>query len=202
MPFRLVAVSDTAPYPLDESQQTVEPPHMVDLMSGEQFHRADSIRQPIAEDFLEPHRLLPALPIEEYMHDSDQNLPIIEPDSDSNAIHTGNHYMSRPERVVKVNIGRRDTIATTQPLSAVKAGPSHKRSKSAVNLPNHSSQNSEIPEGQKTPVPVAAMGADMFSPVLGGLHRLPSAPARRPSKMKRLRWFFSFKRRQHGRMSQ
>jgi hypothetical protein len=50
------------------------------------------------------------------------------------------------------------------------------------------------------PSEVHAMGADMFSPALGGLHRLPSAPPRRPSRLGRFKRFFSLKgRRQYGR---
>jgi hypothetical protein len=200
MPFRLVAFSDGAPYPLDESQHTAEPSHMVDLWSGERFHRADSIRQPVAEDYLQPRRPLPPLPIEE--HDSDQDLPIIEPDSYSHSVYADDHYLSQPKRADEVNLSRRDTIATTRSLSIVKTRLVHKRSKSAINLSTRTSQDFDTPESQGTPVPVAAMGDDMFSPVLGGLHQIPSVPARRPSKMSRLKRFFSFKgRRQYGRAS-
>jgi hypothetical protein len=39
------------------------------------------------------------------------------------------------------------------------------------------------------------MDSDMFSPALGGLHRLESAPMRRPSRLGRLKRFFSYKGR-------
>jgi hypothetical protein len=193
VPFRLVAFSDDAPYPLDESQPTAEPSHMVDLWSGERFHRADSIRQPVAEDYLQPHRPLPPLPIKEY--DSDQELPVIEPDTYLNGVHADDRYISQPERADEVNLGRRDTIATTRPMNMVKTRLVHKRSHSAINLSTRTSQEFDTPESQGTPIPVAAMGDDMFSPVLGGLHRISSAPTRRPSKIGRLKRFFSFKGR-------
>jgi hypothetical protein len=44
------------------------------------------------------------------------------------------------------------------------------------------------------------MDFDMFSPALGGLHRLESAPMRRPSRLGRLKRFFSYKgRREYAR---
>jgi hypothetical protein len=203
MPFRIVAFSDGAPYPLDESQNTAEPSHMVNLWSGERFHRVESIRQPVAEDYLRPHRPLPPIPIEE--HDSDQDLPIIEPESYWNDLHADDYPLSQPEHADEVNLGGRGTISATRCLNIVKAGPVHK---SAINLPTRASHEFHIgtlpefgdPDAQDAPVTVAAIGDDMFSPVLGGLHRIPSAPARKSSKMDRLKRFFSFKgRRQSGR---
>lgn len=203
MPFRLIAFPEGAPYPLDESHHAPEPLHIVDLVSGERFHRVDSIRQPVAEDFLRPNHPLPA-PLIEY--DSDQDLPIIEPYSHWNDVLADDHHLSRPERADNVNVGRRETIATTKPLNVVKAGPTHKRPKSAINLLSHASHKSGTTAGPGTPVPTPdpapAIGDDMFSPVTGGLHRLESAPVRKPSKRGRLKRFFSLKhRRKYGRVS-
>jgi hypothetical protein len=204
MSFRLIAFPDGAPYPLDHLQQTPQPLHMVDLVSGERFHRANSIRQPVAEDFLRPDCPLPAPPAEEY--DSDQNLPVIEPDSYWNNVHADDYHLSWPEHSDNVNVSRRDTITTTKPLNVIKAGPAHKRSKSAINLPSQASHKSGTTAGLDipvpTPVPAPDISDDMFSPVMGGLHRIDTAPVRKPSKMCRLKRFFSLKhRRQYGRAS-
>jgi hypothetical protein len=202
MPFRLVAFPEGASYPLERSQHAPEP-FLVDLVSGERFHRTDSIRQPVAEDFLRHHHPLPAPPVE---YDSDQDLPVIEPISYWHDVDADDHHLPRPERADNVTVGRRDTIATTKPLNIVKTGPAHKRSQSVMNLPSHASYKPDATAGfgtpVPTPIPAPAISDDMFSPITGGLHRLESGPVRKPTKMGRLRRFFSFKhRREFGRAS-
>jgi hypothetical protein len=87
-------------------------------------------------------------------------------------------------------------------MSHPDAGP--QRSKSQLYMPSRmlhqvSEQNSEV---CSTPQRVLPIGNDMFSPVLGGLHRLPSVPLRKESKTGGLKRFFSFrKKRQYGRSS-
>jgi hypothetical protein len=193
IPFRLIAFTGGAPYPLHETQPTAEQSRMFDLVSGDRFQNTDSIRQPIAEDFLRPQRPLPAPrvkvyeavqyfniiePIEE--HPEDQILPDIEPDS----------YFVDPSRP---NPSRRDTIATAQPSDFLEVVPDPKRSKSAADV-----YESAGFEQSQTP----AICDDMFSPAPGGLHKLPTAPPRKLSRMGRIKRFFSLKhRREYGRAS-
>jgi hypothetical protein len=202
VPFRLVAFPKGAPYPLGELQHAPEP-LLVDLVSGEPFHRADSIRQPVAEDFLRPNYPLPSPPVE---YDSDQDQPVIEPHSYWHDMDADGHHLSRLGRADNVNVPQRATIATAKPINVVKASLTHKRSKSVRNLPSHTSHKSDITESLDTPVPTPvpapAIDDDMFSPVMGGLHLLESVPVRKQSKMRRLKRFFSFKHhREFGRAS-
>jgi hypothetical protein len=208
LPFRLVTSTGGAPYPLHEEDVTAEQSHMVDLISGERFNRTESVRQPVVEDFLHPQhsRPLPSPKIyesDQYMdviepieeHEEDQHLPIIEPDSYFPTDHADTYFPSRPHTAGAVDLGRRDTIASTKPtgLHLDTRRPDPKRSKSAADvLETTDSEHGEVP----------AMGADMFSPALGGLHRLPSAPLKRPSRLGRIKRFFSLKgRRPYGKAS-
>jgi hypothetical protein len=205
MPYRLVTSTGGAPYPLHDGDATTEQSHMVDFISGERFHRTQSIRQPVAEDFLHPqhpHPLPPPktyesgqymdviAPVEE--HEEDQHIPIIEPDSYFPSDHADPCNPPRPHTADAVDLGRRDTIATTKPTSMNldTRVPDSRRSKSAIDvLDATDSEHGEVP----------AMGADMFSPALGGLHHLRSAPSQRPSRLGRIKRFFSLKdRRQYG----
>ena len=205
LPFRFVTIAEGAPYPLHEVQQLAEQPFMVDLLSGDQWHRGGSIRQPVAEDYLRPQHPLPAPPVEE--HDSDQELPVIEPDSYLDPSLSTVQQSHQPHDVGTVSLGRRDTIATTKPFNIVKPDPAHKRSKSALALPSHTARPSSLAESgrmkrEDTAVHVPSMTNDFFSPVLGGLQRLPSAPPKKESKSERLKRFFSFRRgRKYGRAS-
>jgi hypothetical protein len=202
MPFRLVAFPEGAPDPLEELKHAQEP-LLVNLVSGERFHRADSIRQPVAEDFLRPNHPLPAPPIK---YDSDQDLPVIEPHCYWHHVDADEHHLSRPERADNINVAQCDMIATTKPLNIIRAGPTHKHSNSVMNMPSHTSHKSDTIASLDTPVPtsvlVSAIGDDMFSPVTGGLHRLESVPVRKRSGMRRLKRFFSLKHhREFGRAS-
>lgn len=129
LPFRFVTFGEGAPYPDSEIQQPAQQPFMVDFLSGDHWHRGSSLRQPVAEGFLRPQYPLPPPPVEE--HGSDQELPIIEPDSylenfpASDQFHDGG----------VIDLDRRDTIATTKPLKIVKPDASHRRSHTALELP-------------------------------------------------------------------
>lgn len=197
MPFRLVAFTGGAPYPLHETYP-VEQPHMIDLVSGDRFHRTESIRQPVAEDFLRPQRTFSAPParivetdqhldiiepIEE--HAEDQTLPVIEPDSYF-------HYFPDSTHSPHLDMSRRATMATAQPSNLLEVVPEPKRSKSAADgRVAHNSEQAEVPN----------IGADEFDPAHGGLHALPTIPQKKVSKMSRIRHWLSGKDRRYGRVS-
>ncbi|KAH7061923.1 hypothetical protein BKA63DRAFT_429600 [Paraphoma chrysanthemicola] len=201
-PFRFVTFGDGAPYPVHEPLHHVDQqqPFMVDLLSGDAYDRGGVLRQPATEDFLGQLPPLPAPPVEE--HDSDQEMEIIELDS-----HLDHAAGDEEEDTVEVeaNCPRgHSTIVTWRPLSMSHPDAGPQRSKSQLYMPSRmlhqvSEQNSEV---CSTPQRVLPIGNDMFSPVLGGLHRLPSVPLRKESKMGGLKRFFSFrKKRQYGRSS-
>jgi hypothetical protein len=198
MPFRLVSFTGGAPYPLHETYP-VEQPHMIDLVSGDRFHRTESIRQPAAEDFLYLQRTFSAPPvkivegdqnldtierIEE--HPEHQTLPVIEPDSYFRYFPDSSKYSPHSD------MSRRETIATTQPSNLLKVGSEPKCSESAAD-----GRVAHNPAQAK----VANMGADEFDPAHGGLHKLPTIPLKKVSKMSRIRRWLSGKDRWYGRAS-
>jgi hypothetical protein len=201
LPFRFVAFGDGAPYPVHESNHTMEPakPFMVDMITGDQWHRGGSLRQPVAEDFLRTQHPLPAPPVEE--HDSDQEMEIIEPDS--YLTHASGVEAQEANEAQQAGPDRHSTIGTSQPLTMSKPDAGPQRSESELDTPSRTSNipdHEHEPEVVDTPPRIPTMGDDMFSPVLGGLQRLPSVPVRKESKMGRLKRFFSFrKKRQYGR---
>jgi len=198
MPFRLVAFPDGAPYPLHETYP-IEQPHMIDLVSGDRFHRTESIRQPVAEDFLRPHRTFSAPPVriveaDQHLdiiepieeHAEDQTLPVIEPDS------YFRYFPDSSTQSPHSDMSRRDTIATTQPSNLLEVVREPKRSKSAADgRVAHNPAQAEIPN----------IGADEFSSAHGGLHKLPTIPPKKVSKMTRIGRWFSGKDRRYGRAS-
>ncbi|KAF2829487.1 hypothetical protein CC86DRAFT_190388 [Ophiobolus disseminans] len=198
LPFRFVAFGESTPYPDHEVQRPVPQPFMVDLLSGDQWHRGDSLRQPVAEDFLRLQHPLPPPPIEE--HDSDQELPVIEPDS---------YFEDQPSSVqfhdvYATDLGRSHTVATTKPLNIVKPDVAHRRSKSTLELALVVARPSFTARAEydDSLAHISPMPIDCFTPVMGGLQRLPSAPLKM-SKSQRLKRFFSFgrRRREYGRAS-
>jgi len=175
---------------------------MVDLLSGDQWHRGGSLRQPVAEDFLRQRHPLPAPPLVEILDEEVEmedikpedwvdEVPATEPDSYFPDVPITNqqpdHLQSHaPE------LDRRDTIA---PLSVVIPSPVPERPATAPPRPE-SAQSKR----QDTPTRVPAMANDFFTPVLGGLQRLRSTP-QKESKSERVKRFFSFRRRKYGRAS-
>jgi hypothetical protein len=158
---------------------------MIDLLSGDLYRRVGSIRQPVA-DFLQPQHPLWVPSIEE--HDSDQELSIIEPDFCSPDALATDH-----------------ATAFTKPLNIVKAAATPKHSKPMLDIPSSSSnasQGSTMPNRRNNGPSVPVIATDTFSSALGGLHRLTTAPTNKPSKLGRIKRFFSLRRnRQYGRAS-
>ncbi|KAF2032479.1 hypothetical protein EK21DRAFT_109858 [Setomelanomma holmii] len=202
LPFRFVTFGEGAPYPVHDSDHSMTQPQpaIFDLLSGENWQRVGSIRQPVAEDFPRPQHPLPAPPVDQ--HDSDQELEIIEPDSYLKyqpVIGAATTTGTRPGETES-----RHALATSNLLTVSKPDEGLNRSKSESNMPPNFSRPllKQSTEVSSTPPQVPTMGEDMFSVALGGLHRLPSAPARKPSKVSRLKRFFSSrKNRQYGRAS-
>lgn len=204
MPFRIVAFTEggNAPYPLHDSPQPSQQQYMVDLISGDRFQRHESIRQPDPKDYMRRYHPLPPPPVE--IHEEDQDLPIIEPGIyDHLEIDTTkpgayleldfrDHEPKRPQSAAPAVPGRCDSIAPVKPLTLSKPDSAHRRSKSAANIPVLQTEDNESPYSANK---VPSIAPDEFSPVLGGLHRLPSAPIRKPSRIRRLKRFFSGKKR-------
>lgn len=183
-PFRFVNFGPGAPYPEHEGEEEHQQPYMIDMLSGEQWPRGGGkVRQPVAEDFL-GLRSVPAQEhgnYQEYEQDGPEYVTdAIEPLPYIPTLPSSNHtYLTHPS-----DVGRHHSIATTKPQDTVKPDPVPKRSKSAADMPTQ-------------PPPMAN---DFFSPVLGGLQRLPSVQ-QKESKGQRLKRIFSFgKRRKYGRV--
>jgi hypothetical protein len=207
-PFRVVTMNESrALYSGDHAD---EQPYMVDLLSGDAWQRCAPIRQPVAEDFLQPHHPLPPPPVAEY--DSEQDLPVIEPASylnEPSAIESDsdlgdvlvNEEPVMSNQASSTDLSRRRTIASTKPLNIVKKpDPVHnKRSKSALAMSSHASPSPVVTlrvDGyQDAPLRIRTIGSDMFSSALGGLHRLPDIAVRKESKRDRFKRFFSIRRR-------
>lgn len=197
--FRFVTFGPGAPYPEHDMQQQPQP-FMIDMLSGEQWQRGGELRQPVAEDFLVPSRIdgrvqgydaedeeygdyedkpLPDLPVEAMKRDPWADS--IEPEP----------YIAVPQtsQAGPSDIVRHNTIASSKPHNTLSLDPAPKRSKSAVGVAG-------------APVQVSPMANDFFSPVLGGLQRLPIVP-QKESKSQRFKRMFSFgsRRRKYGRAS-
>jgi hypothetical protein len=192
MPVRLVTPATNTPYPIHDSQASTIQQHMVDLLSGQRFQRTDAIRQPLAADFLPSHRPLPNASVRRY--DSDQDLPVTEPGSYFPKIPAGNRRYSRPQSFGAAYFTQRESVTSLRPLQGVTSDPIPPVS--AVNVPAVEAENSAVEENSE---PAPMMNSDTFSPALGGLHRLDSAPVRRPSRFGRLKRLFSAKDRPYGR---
>jgi hypothetical protein len=174
-----------APYPMHDQD--------IAAYSGDGVHSvySDSIRQPTVEDFLRPQHPLPPPPIEEY--ESDQDLPIIEPDSHE-------YFFSAPKpsrggiRSYNPDSGtptRRSTTANIKSRRVFGLAPTHKRSQSVLIRPSHAlylANPQSAPELQITPVRVNTMSSDMYQPALGGLQRI-SGIQRKVSKRDRVKRF-------------
>jgi hypothetical protein len=198
-PFRFVTYTDDAPYPLHESAHHANQPGMIDLISGDVYRRVGSIRQPLAEDFLRPEYPLLAPPAKG--HDSDQESSTVELASCSPAAPASEHLAPRSLSAGAVV----HTPASTRPLCIVQAAPALRHSQSMVAIPSDSRnalQGSATPDRRDKGSAVPVIATDTFSSALGGLHRLPTAPTRKPSKLDRIKRFFSLRRhRQYGRVS-
>jgi hypothetical protein len=199
-PFRVVTInSGRAPYPSDHNDAIT-----VDLISGEAWQCGASIRQPVAEDFLQPHRPLHALPVVQF--GSDQDIPVIEPGPYVEEPAVDEQNVSSLE-TPSPRLSRRDTVTSTKPPSVIhKHDPVHKRPKSALDMVSHVSPSLVLAPGfdkrHDTSVRVPTIGSDMFSSALGGLQRLPDAPDRKQSRCDRFKRFFSSRRRrEYGRTS-
>jgi hypothetical protein len=163
-------------------------------------HRAYSVRQPTAEDFLRPQHPLPAPPIEEY--DSDQDLPIIEPDSHEYFFSPPNtHHTGVQPQTSNPDFPARHLITANAKSHRVPGSkPAHRRFQYALAGPSQSGS-----EHQNTPVRVNTMNSDMYQPALGGLQKI-SGIQRKDSKRDRVKRFMKniipFRReREFGRAS-
>jgi hypothetical protein len=198
-PFRFVTYTDDAPYPLHESAHHANQPGVINLLSGNLYRRIGSIRQPLAADFLRPDYPLPAPPAKG--HDSDQESSTVEPDFYSPAAPASEHLASRSHSAGAVV----HTPASTRPLCIVQAAPTLRHSQSMVATPSNSGgalQGSATRDRRDNGPAVPVIATDTFSSALGGLHRLPTAPTRKPSKLDRIKRLFSLGRhRQYGRVS-
>jgi hypothetical protein len=173
------------PYPLHDQYTNQR------SMSGVDGTRSGSIRQPTADDFLRPDHPLPAPPTEEY--DSDQDLPVIEPESYlPESFHTA-QANAQSQYAFPVTPKRHHTTATVNVPHEVETRPKHKRSQSELIPPSYASALSfepRVSEHHSTPVRVPTIGVDMYQPALGGL-QIISGVHRRDSKRDRVKRFMS-----------
>jgi hypothetical protein len=153
------------------------------------------LRQPTAEDFLRPDHPLPAPPPKEY--DSDQDLPVIEPDSyleeSSSEEHEPQHANARSQQSNVAVPKRHFTTANAKAHSKVEIRPDFQRSQSEVitsSQPPTRTNEPAISEGHSTPVRVPSIGVDMYQPALGGL-QMVSSIQRSKSKRDRVRRFIN-----------
>jgi hypothetical protein len=211
-PFRVVTGHEraSAPYPVDGATKQ---PFMIDQLSGDRWHHGGTIRQPVAEDFIRLQHPLPLPPVEEHGLDqdpeiieadsyidklsvvgeqiaphpfqacfSDQDLPVSEPASYFDEVPSQDeHSVTLEDTASAANTDRPKSVPNTllRALNFVDSIPASQRSESPVRIPT--------------------MGSDTFSPALGGLHRLPSTPVRRPSKRERFkRFLLCDDRREYG----
>lgn len=173
------------PYPLHGHDMD---DHFKGAMQG---NSSGSLRQPTAEDFLRYNHLLPAPPTEEY--NSDQDLPVIEPDSylpeglkDRHPGGLSQQSVAAPKRHYTTAAA---TAAKTSHISQGK--PKHKRARSELIAPSHAPSLEHEPsmsEHHSTPVRVPTISSDMYQPALGGLQRV-SGVQRKDSKLDRVKRF-------------
>jgi hypothetical protein len=172
--------------------------------SGTHGNRSGSIRQPTAEDFLRPDYPLPAPPTEEY--DSDQDLPVIEPDSFLPEGFDTVHANAQSQYSLIATPKRHHTTAAIKTPHERETMLKYKRSQSELVPPSHASALSiepRVSEHHSTPVRVPNIGVDMYQPALGGLQIVPGVQ-RRNSKRDRLKRFMNglnpfHRRRKFGR---
>ncbi|KAH6882186.1 hypothetical protein BKA58DRAFT_433959 [Alternaria rosae] len=172
------------PYPL-HGHDTDD--HSKGAMQG---NSSGSLRQPTAEDFLRSNHPLPAPPTEEY--NSDQDLPVIEPDpylpeglKEGHLGGLSQQSMAAPKR----HYTTAATAAKTSRISQEK--PKHKRARSELIAPSHAPSLEHEPsmsEHHSTSVRVPTISSDMYQPALGGLQRV-SGVQRRNSKRDRVKRF-------------
>lgn len=176
--------SRSPPYPVHGQGMSTASP------GAEQMPVGGSLRQPTVEDFLRLQSPLPAVPVDEY--DSDQESPVIESDAifhDQPINHSSTHHQGvSSEQLNATSLGRYGTVASANPSRVSREEVSHKRSKSVSVTPS-------------TPARVPTMGSDMFSPALGGLHKVGGLP-QKETKLDRVKRFWrdmkrggSFRRR-------
>jgi len=147
------------------------------------------IRQPTAEDFLRSDHPLPAPPAEEY--DSDQDLPIIEPDSFLPESSNHTHLDDLSQQPVAAPKRHSTTAAAAKTTCISEEKSKHKRPQSGINIPPNASgleHESVVSEHHSTPVRVPTISSDMYQPALGGLQRV-SGVQRRDSKRDRVKRF-------------
>jgi hypothetical protein len=172
----------TPPYPLHSQD--------IDRNSASTIHCSLNrmIRQPTAEDFLRPDHPLPAPPPEVY--NSDQDLPVIEPDSYLHEDFNNEHELQQPSASVPE---RYPTTASVKPHFKLELRLNNKRSQSEHIRPSHvpaPTYESTISEHHTTPIRVPAIGVDMYQPALGGLQTV-SGIQRSNSKRDRIKRFMS-----------
>jgi hypothetical protein len=173
------------PYPLhgheDDEQST----------NSLQLYHDSSIRQPTAEDFLRPDHPLPVPPPKVY--DSDQDLPVIEPDSYLPEGFDSTNFEPQSQQQVAAAPKRHHTNAVAIAPSKPKPRQDYKRSHSELIVPSHEPalvQEPAVPEHYSAPVRVPTINSDMYQPALGGLQRL-SGVQRKDSKRNRVKRFMS-----------
>jgi hypothetical protein len=184
--------------------------HDVAKYSRDGTHRAcsESIRQATAEDFLRPQHPLPAPPIEEY--DSDQDLPVIEPDSHEYFLSAPKGYhLVIPSPTPDPNVPtRRSTTANARSRRIFGLAPAPKRTQSILVGPSQApslANEQSASEQQDSLKRDNTMGNDMYQPALGGLQST-SRIQRKDSKRDRVKRFMNglnpFRRhREFGRAS-
>jgi hypothetical protein len=148
------------------------------------------IRRPTTEDYLRLDHPLPAPPPE---YDSDQDLPVIEPDS---YLPENFHNEHEPQQVDTqfqkscLTVPERHSAAAnalTHPKSAIK--PNYKHSQPDIISNSHVpvlAYEPTMPEHYGTPERVPTISVDMYQPALGGL-QMVSGMQRSDSKRDRVR---------------
>jgi hypothetical protein len=173
------------PYPLHGHENNEQ------STSSLQLYHHSSIRQPTAEDFLRPDHPLPVPPPKVY--DSDQNLPVIEPDSYLPEGFDSTNFEPQSQQQVAAAPKRHHTTAAAKAPSKPTPRQDYKRSQSELIAPSHGptlAHESAVPEHHSTPVRVPTINSDMYQPALGGLQRLPGVQ-RKDSKRNRVKRFMS-----------
>ncbi|CAI9634380.1 unnamed protein product [Alternaria burnsii] len=160
--------------------------------AGAMHNNGSNIRRPTTEDYLRSDHPLPAPPPE---YDSDQDLPVIEPDS---CFPENFHNEHEPQQVDTqfqesyLTVPERHSAAAnalTYPKSAIK--PNYKHSQPDIISNSHVpvlAYEPTMPEHYGTPERVPTISVDMYQPALGGL-QMVSGMQRSDSKRNRVwRW--------------
>ena len=165
------------PYPLHDDD------HEIDLYGG----NSEFFSLPTAKD---SHQLQLPLPLIE-TYDSDQDLPVIEPDSHVPNPHDDDVQSNVSYAVIPNRRWLADSIESNRILGFA---PGPRRSQTELVVPLHvpvpapSASMSE--HNSLTVVRVPTIRSDMYQPALGGLHRIP-AVQRKDSKCDRVKRFMA-----------